>query len=231
MPTNESSFHTIFFDVGGTLLRPTPSVGAVYSEVAARYGIHVDPEEVEAEARRLFPSKREEGLEKAVLHTTSLEIAKKWWREVVRLSLGRAADSPRFEAYFQAVFEEFALPERFTLFAEVPGLLHLLEERGYKLGIVSNWDIRLQRILDGLDLTRRFSTIVISGEAGVEKPDPRIYEIARTRAGAGRGEPLLHIGDNAKEDVQAASAAGFDARLIDRSSGQTLLDVLADMIA
>ena len=32
----------IFFDAGGTLFRPYPSVGAVYAKVAAKHGVQVD---------------------------------------------------------------------------------------------------------------------------------------------------------------------------------------------
>jgi putative hydrolase of the HAD superfamily len=224
-------YHTIFFDVGGTLLAPRPSVGAVYAEVAARYGIRVDAEEVEREARREFRARRQrETAAGAPAYTVSLDLARQWWREIVRASFGRAAADPRFEACYQAVFEEFALPARYAIFPEVPQLLDRLAAAGHRLGIISNWDARLRPILEGLGLASRFGTIIISGEAGCEKPARRIYEIARERAGAPEGARLMLVGDSESDDVRGAEAAGFEGRLLDRARGRTLTDVLNDLM-
>jgi putative hydrolase of the HAD superfamily len=53
-----------------------------------------------------------------------------------------------------------------------------------------------------------------SHEEGVEKPDPRLFEIALERSGAQRGE-TLHVGDLYHVDVQGARGAGLDAVLLD----------------
>jgi FMN phosphatase YigB (HAD superfamily) len=53
-----------------------------------------------------------------------------------------------------------------------------------------------------------------SHEEGVEKPDPRLFEIALERSGARRGE-TLHVGDLYHVDVQGARSAGLDAVLLD----------------
>jgi hypothetical protein len=47
-------YHTVFFDVGGTLLRVHPSVGAVYARIAARHGLELDVAEVERAVRKNF---------------------------------------------------------------------------------------------------------------------------------------------------------------------------------
>lgn len=225
-------YHTIFFDVGGTLLRAGPSVGAVYVEVAERFGIHADARDVEARARRLFfDRKMEERRAGGEPHTISMDRARAYWREVVRGSFGPAADSPRFEAFFQSVFAEFARPERYRTFPEVPALLDELAARGARLGVLSNWDERLRPILDGMGLLGRFETVVISGEVKVEKPDRRIYEAARSMAGAPDDAPMLMIGDSPIDDLHGAREAGFDARLVRRGTpGETLRTILADLL-
>lgn len=223
-------YHTIFFDVGGTLIHPKPSVGAVYAEVAARYDIEIDADHVEQTAREIFGRKKEEGLVKVSHHTAPIEAAKAWWREIVRESFGSAAESPRFEACYQALFEEFAHADRYAFFPEAEGVFRALEQRGYRMGLISNWDARLRPVLEEFGVVTRFDPVVISCEVGAEKPDPRIFEIAREQAGAGRGDRLLHLGDNAIEDVEAARAVGFEARLIDRSAGDTLESVLRDVL-
>lgn len=223
--------HTIFFDVGGTLLKARPSVGSIYAEIAAEHGIVVDPRDVERAARRVFG--RNKARERAAgrsPHTIALGPAREFWREVVRESFGPAGLAPRFDEFFARVFDEFALPARYEPFPEVERVLARLRAAGRRVGVLSNWDARLRPVLAGLEFCAGFDPVIISAEAGAEKPDPRIFEIARAAAGAGPGDRLLHVGDSHEDDYLGATAAGFEARLVRRDLGQTLEDALADLL-
>lgn len=57
---------------------------------------------------------------------------------------------------------------------------------------------------------------VFSGLEGVEKPDPRIYEIAIERAGNIAPEEALHIGDSLRKDYIPAKSVGMHGLLLDR---------------
>ena len=57
---------------------------------------------------------------------------------------------------------------------------------------------------------------VFSGLVGVEKPDPRIYEIALEKAGNIAPEEALHIGDSMRKDYIPARTVGMHALLLDR---------------
>ncbi len=232
MTSNGRDIHTIFLDVGGTLLRAEPSVGAVYAEVAARHGIEVDSSEVERNVRRIFWEKLERRRKYAMTSPQSgtLDAAKDFWREVVRSGLGEAADHPGFETYFDDVFEEFAHARRYRFFDETQEVLERLRTAGYRLGIISNWDTRLRQVLEELNVTGLFETIVISGEVGCEKPSGEIYDIARRKAGATGGERLMQVGDNRQDDYEGALAAGFEARHLNRPAGDTLLTVFEDLV-
>jgi putative hydrolase of the HAD superfamily len=50
----------------------------------------------------------------------------------------------------------------------------------------------------------------VSEEAGVSKPDPRIFEMALERANARAGEAVM-VGDSWANDVEGARAAGIRA--------------------
>jgi putative hydrolase of the HAD superfamily len=226
-------FHTLFFDVGGTLLRTNPSIGAIYAEVAARHGIQVDATDIEARMRTNFFNQRFGERDKKIStadHTLPLESAYRFWYELVKVGLGEAAEVPQFDAYFDDVFEEFARARRYRFFADVEPVLSSLERMGCRLGIISNWDTRLRRVLREMDVEKRFGVIVISGEVGAEKPDPRIYHTAREMAGAAPGDRLIQIGDSRRDDVEGAEAAGFEARFLNRMAGDTLTSILDDLI-
>lgn len=57
---------------------------------------------------------------------------------------------------------------------------------------------------------------VFSGIEGIEKPDPRIYELALERAGNIAPEETLHIGDSMRKDYLPAKSVGMHALLLDR---------------
>jgi FMN phosphatase YigB (HAD superfamily) len=99
---------------------------------------------------------------------------------------------------------------RAIVFRPADGATHALDRlqaAGLELACVANWDVSLNGHLDELALSHRFAAIVSSAEAGVEKPDPRIFEIALERLGV-RASRALHIGDE-NADRDGARAAGL----------------------
>ncbi len=92
--------------------------------------------------------------------------------------------------------------EDMELFPEVLPTLQTLR-KNHSLGILSNRTSYPERC--GLDDV--FGFIVFSHYCGVEKPDPRIFEITLERAGCSRLE-MLHVGDSLKDDVSGANGAG-----------------------
>ncbi len=85
--------------------------------------------------------------------------------------------------------------------------------------MISNFDYRLYRILDGLDLTRHFDSITISSEAGFAKPRREVYDAALARAGV-TAHDAMHIGDSEHLDFAPAAALGMGAVLIDRDDAR-----------
>jgi FMN phosphatase YigB (HAD superfamily) len=84
------------------------------------------------------------------------------------------------------------------------------------LGIVSNWDDTLRdRLKTHLPLVD-FGPVMVSYEAGMAKPDSRLYEKAIELAGE-RPEHILYIGDSVRLDMVPATKAGLRCLLIDRS--------------
>ena len=59
---------------------------------------------------------------------------------------------------------------------------------------------------------------------GVEKPDPRIFQIALERMGIDPAD-ALYVGDLYEVDAMGARAAGLDVVLLDPSGGHSGRDV------
>ena len=112
------------------------------------------------------------------------------------------------------------LGERFAAglggFGELyPGARELLDDlagRGIVMALVTNGLSEVQRArIERLELTRYFTAVTISGEAGISKPDPMFF--ARTLDGLGNPPPAtaVVVGDSQSADVAGAHAAGLDA--------------------
>jgi putative hydrolase of the HAD superfamily len=93
--------------------------------------------------------------------------------------------------------------------------LDRLRDAGVSLGVISNFEEWLERLLETLGVTDYFPVRVISGIEGVEKPDPEIFRIALERAGVA-AEESVYVGDHPFFDIEAAEDVGMVAVLIDR---------------
>lgn len=86
-----------------------------------------------------------------------------------------------------------------------------LKSKGYKLGVISNGlTIKQYEKLVRLGLHHFFDFVITSEEAGVEKPDPAIYELAMKRMGCDPENSVM-IGNNFKDDIMGAIDAGMSA--------------------
>jgi len=210
----------VFFDVAGTLIRVRDGVGAQYARVAARFDVAADPSALEREFPRAFraappmafpgaPAEAIPGLERKV------------WQGIVRAVFAGAGLLPSyvpgaFDAYFDAVYRHFEDPAVWDVYADVVPALSDLAALGCSLGVVSNFDSRVLRILEGLGLASRFASVTLSSRVGATKPDPRIFARALASHGADAAR-AIHVGDSPVEDFGGARAAGLRAVLIDRA--------------
>lgn len=92
--------------------------------------------------------------------------------------------------------------------------LRTLREEGYRLGVVSNADGRIEALLEERGLRRHLDFVLDSEVVGVAKPDPRIFRMAVDRMGVEPGE-CLYVGDLYPVDVAGARGAGLEAVLVD----------------
>lgn len=203
----------VFFDAGGTLFRPFPSVGHHYSEVASRYGCKVSSVNIEQAFHRVWHHHDKIGDLKSHLNEKN---EKAFWRRVVTEVFKDFGGVSPFDPFFDELHDLFARPEVWRFFPDAEEVLQALKERGYILGLVSNWDSRLIKLCEGLGLDRFMDFKVISAIFGAAKPDPKIFREALRKAGI-RANEAVHIGDSLEDDIRGAHLAGIKAIWIDRS--------------
>lgn len=119
------------------------------------------------------------------------------------------ADRPPAETcitYYNRNFPKYCnvFPEAKTLFAR-------LKELGYTVGVVTNGPSELQHgKLEGSGLMPWCDFLVVSGDVGVHKPDPRIFLYTAEKYGLDPAA-CVYVGDHPVNDMETALKAGMHA--------------------
>ena len=149
----------------------------------------------------------------AAYHDTFRRRQVEWDAEqAVRILAERAGGSPSGAQVAQAAAVRRDLTRR-VLSSVQPSTLEVLDTlrgTGYRLGLVSNATADTAEAWPGSALAARFDIAVFSYEAGVAKPDPRIYFAATTALGA-RPAECYYVGDGADSELDGAAALGMTA--------------------
>lgn len=95
-------------------------------------------------------------------------------------------------------------------------LMEYLKGKGYRTHMTSNGFHEVQyKKLAACGLSDLFDTIILSEDAGANKPSAQYFDYALHVAGAERATTLM-IGDNLQSDILGALASGIDAMLYNR---------------
>lgn len=204
----------VFFDAGDTILHPDPSFAGLFSQVCAESGVAVTPEEVEEVQGRLAPHLIDLAEDTGVKNPSfSPEDSRVFWGYLYRRFLREWGIED--EALAESLRVKFSDRSSYMLFDDVVPVLRSLQRDGYRLGLISNFEDWLEERLVELEVGPLFDTSVISGFVQIEKPDPRIYELALATAGV-EPERAVHVGDSLRLDIEPAKSVGMHTVLIDR---------------
>lgn len=209
----------VFFDAGATLLYADPPVGHVYAKALRRAGIEADPAEVQRRFNRTWRRLRSERAGEGLEYGGTERAARRWWRRVVRECFREYAALDDFDRTFQSLWEHFARGEAWSVYDDAKPTLCALRERGKGLGLISNWDARLERVLEEKGLSERLDWTVISHQVGSEKPDGAVFRRALNLCGLPPPR-VAHVGDSYEEDVVGARRAGLHALWLRREADE-----------
>ena len=215
----------IFFDAAGTLFFLPRGVGYHYALVASELGLSWDS----AQLDRAFNKAWNAMPPRAASDGPRENDDKDWWRELVDFVISEVAPSMNEldrDNFFEIAYEHFAETGVWELYPEVAEVLENLARR-FQLAVVSNFDGRLRMILEQLGVSKFFKHVMISSELGADKPDPEIFRRA-LRVIELQSNEVLHVGDDAARDWNAAAAAGLSIFQLDRKKN-SLRDLLKQL--
>ena len=212
----------VFFDFFNTLVYFDPPREKHYADTAAEFGVHVTPAAVAA----------------------ALPEADAWWRsENSRSTIKDRAQEDKFDAYrgyglrilrdaentfspdqaLQTLAKAFSVGFKFKNYTDSLPALQALKEKNLRMGVISNIGEQIDAYIDKAGFTDYFAYKITSFEAGCDKPQPQIFQLALKRAGVTAAETLF-VGDQYELDVLGARSAGITPILIDRDGAGAAYD-------
>jgi FMN phosphatase YigB (HAD superfamily) len=105
MPVREVK--VVFFDAVGTLIETSGCVGGIYSDRAREFGFEADPRILQRNFEASFRRQPPLAFPVGTPETALIELEKGWWRDLVRAVFDGLGSFPRFEEFFDELFERF----------------------------------------------------------------------------------------------------------------------------
>ena len=200
-----SKYRLLTVDAAGTLIRPWPSVGAVYAQIAREHGLVVEDNEIDTRFYKIFGQTQKN-------KKITMGEEKDFWRSVVCETFQPYGKEKQLHPIFEKLWDLFAHGDHWKLAEGAESTLKTLRSRGYEIALLSNNDSRLRQVISELGISSLFDQIFISAEIGHEKPETEIFRHVETCMGR-KPQEILHIGDSHSRDFEGALSAGWSALL------------------
>lgn len=235
-------WRAVTLDATGTLLRPREAIGATYvrffqetmhqqlsSERSERAAAHINcrfPLVFEQQAVRKPNFGRAMNGDGG---SNERPTASAWWSELILdtlpAELSREMSDDDARQFTTDLYAFYATGEAWHVFDDVRPTLDALCNQGVPLGVISNFDERLDAILRDLALREYFEVVTTSWAHGEMKPHASIFTstfAALLNRPGNESVPaifahdVLHVGDHRERDYHGSRAVGAQARWLQR---------------
>lgn len=210
----------VTFDIVGTVLRFNRHPVLDYVQIGQRHGLSVDFNTLErsfyAQFVRLDQDLPNFGAQAGLT-------GRQWWLTLVdatfRESLGHSYDRKKVSEASTQLYEHFSKPSAYRVLQDGMQAVERVKGLGKEVGVITNSDLRIHSVLQGLGISDLCTFILTSEEAGASKPQPEIFQLAVERSQLDNlvPEQILHVGDDFLKDYQGATSLGWKAVLVDRT--------------
>jgi REG-2-like HAD superfamily hydrolase len=157
--------------------------------------------------------------------------SRQWWAFVVEYTFkDYHLSSEQLEKLSQIIYDEFAKGELWVKHPQAENVLKELKTKKI-LGVISNFDERLESLLEQHQLRQYFQFILTPRNCGWYKPQKEIFTHAANLGKVESNHYLCHIGDDVKLDYQAGQAANCQVLLVTKNeeAKQSLLNEHKDI--
>lgn len=214
-PSTPSSIDAVTFDVGSTLIHPSPSVEEVFYRVQKARGHNVSFDRIASHMGDVDAFYVDRYDADGDFWCTPEGSSKIWidMYEYLSRLVGLEGDS---YGIAHDLYANYCTPEFWAPYDDVIETLDALAKRRYAMAVISNWGSELSGILKGMGLAKYFSQFSISADVGMRKPDPNIFSSTAKKMGLDTRR-IVHVGDLPDADGDGARAVGMHPVIIDRN--------------
>ena len=214
----------ITFDIFNTIIRVRESPGKHYARVANAHGLAVEGSCLDDV---YGPTWRDMKKEFPIYGIAQDMTAEYWWRTFI-LRLFAAADYSVDNHFLNKIatflYHDFVKPQYWEILPHSVPILEKLKQNGIKVGVISNFDVRLPKVLEGLELDKYFDFLITSAAMECEKPNKTMFRAALKTSGT-QAEYAAHVGDDLYADYWGARNAGIHSYLLNWSRKYGELDL------
>lgn len=210
----------ITLDMTGTIFKFSVTPGAKYTQAARDHGLDCRQEHIERHMGEAF---RKVNDKHPHFGGSSGLDSKDWWIQVVHGTfqgvLGDKYKESEITPVADSLYDFYSTAAGYSVFPDFVSFADEWKGKGVKFGGITNFDSRICSLLDQLGIMPKYlDFLVYSEEVGSSKPDSKIFQVAKEKAGVTQNKDILHIGDDYNKDYLAAKSMGWNSLLIDRSS-------------
>lgn len=202
----------IFWDSDGTLLYGNESFAESFVISCKEVGCEVDIEEARALMHNICSWYRLE------IDHSELD-GEGWWQSLLGNIASYCKELNLSEEQINRIliiFRNNVINYNYKAYDNANEVLKEFSNIGFENYIISNNFPELEEVFVRLGLGKYISGYIVSASVGYEKPNKRIFEIAKQRA----GNPAIcyMIGDNPKADYEGGKKAGMIPILVHNNS-------------
>jgi REG-2-like HAD superfamily hydrolase len=143
--------------------------------------------------------------------------SKQWWSMLVKQAFqNECISSNQMQLLAAIIYDEFAKGDMWIQHSQAQHVLKILQKKAC-LGIISNFDERLESLLEQHDLRSYFKFVLTPRTCGMYKPQEKIFSHAGHLAHVDDMYNVCHIGDDVRLDYRAALASHCQAVLLTKN--------------
>jgi putative hydrolase of the HAD superfamily len=213
----------VFFDWFNTLARYEPARDESARQVLHEFGFEVPLARIQQAISIADKAWFEENAQSSVRTRNPAEQAQTYARHQQKILMEAGVDisgKPELMKKIITRMQTISSVMHFVLFDDALSALQTIKEQNLIVGILTNLDRDMKPLCRELGIEPYIDVIVTSGEIGVDKPNPRIFQAALQRANVTAAEAVL-VGDQYKNDIMGARGVGMKSILIDRLDQST----------
>lgn len=213
---NYSRIKLITFDITGTILQFKHPIGRLYCDIGSLFGVKSNEDIIIKNFKRewIYMNRKH-----PIFGYNDIGWRNWWTTIVVNCFKDFNVDEKKGKEIANYLIENFQTMKYWKISNGALELLNHLKKKQICLGVISNFDERIETILNEAKLQHYFNFVIYSYGVGIQKPDVNIFKLAMNKSQRENIAPgnCLHIGDNYELDFMAAKSAKWNALLINKN--------------